>query len=232
MTGVERNRLSWLLEYAPQAASAIAITVGILVLCGWMFDLMLLKSAFSGFVAMKVNSALGFILAGISLWNTSPHVQHPLPRIVSQVCAASVLLLGLLTVGEYLSGKNFGIDQLVMQDITNLPGDIPGRMAANTAANFAALGAALLLLSRKKDGFMRTIHVLAIGPILVAAAALVSYGYDIESFVSHFFQANYDIRMIQESLGHSDLRTTMIDTHTVQSITIKQAKSQFDFDSK
>lgn len=52
------------------------------------------------------------------------------------------------------------------------------------------------------------------------------------SFASHLLQANYDIRTIQELLGHSDLKTTMIYTHTVQSRTIKQAKSPLDFDSE
>ena len=49
------------------------------------------------------------------------------------------------------------------------------------------------------------------------------------SFASHLLQANYDIRTIQELLGHSDVRTTMIYNHTIKSQTIKEAKSPLDF---
>ena len=48
------------------------------------------------------------------------------------------------------------------------------------------------------------------------------------TFASHLLRANVDLRTIQQMLGHSDIRTTMIYTHTVQSRTKKEMVSPLD----
>ncbi len=179
----EQRHLYGAIDRVPQIAAVVAAAVGVLVIIGWLLDLEALKSGLPGLTAMKANTAFCFILSGVSLWVIQTGDQSQRSRIVSRLCAGAVLLVGLLTLGEYLSCTDFGIDQLLIRDISDLPGDIPGRMAVNTALSFAALGAALLLLSMGKGGMVMAVNTLTMVPIVAAGSALIGYAFDIEDFL-------------------------------------------------
>ncbi|MEN6587921.1 MAG: PAS domain S-box protein, partial [Sulfuricella sp.] len=183
MSASAPRRMYRLFDFIPHVVSCISVVVGVVVLIGWEFDVATLKSIFSGLTVMKVNTAVGFILAGAALWSHAMDAHSRAIDIAAQVCASIISLLGLATLFEYLSGVNFGIDQFLVREITHLPGDIPGRMALNTALSFAAVGSALLLVSLRRRQLIVTIHALVLVPLIAAGSALIGYAYDIEGFL-------------------------------------------------
>ena len=52
-------------------AALLSVVVGAMVLVGWTFDIVTLKSVLPGWVAMKANTAVCFILTGIALLLTA-----------------------------------------------------------------------------------------------------------------------------------------------------------------
>jgi len=58
---------------------------------------------------------------------------------------------------------------------------------------------------------------------------LLQGGFVHLTFATHLLQANFDIRVIRNLLGHSSLKTTMIYTHCVPVRTVKKPKSPLDF---
>ncbi len=171
-------RFASLFRSVSKIAGAIAIFVGSLVFVGWMLNISALKSIFTGLATMKANTALAFILSGASLrlLHGSGISQRSLR--MAQILASTAVLIGLLTLSEYLFGWNLGIDQLLFKD-TDSGSSPAGRMSFVTAVNFIAIGLALLLIkSRHSFALAQFLTLLA---AFISMIALITYIYEVKS---------------------------------------------------
>ncbi len=132
-------------------SSAIALIIGAVVILGWVTHTPILTSLSSVWVAMKVNTALGFVLAGTAilfLLGCDKSSESSIYRWPAKICAITLLLVGGLTVIEYMFSLNLGIDELFLkQEEANLGVAIQGRMSPFTAVMQVNFAIALLLLS-------------------------------------------------------------------------------------
>lgn len=139
-------------QSVPRVAAWLAIALGAMVLVGWALDASPMRTVFPGSVAMKANTAAALMLAGAALGLSR--------RSGGRVAAAAVLLIGVTTMSEFITGWNLHVDQLLFSD-SESPFRAPGRMAFTTAASLVVLGAALLLATSKKSGARRIAEILA-----------------------------------------------------------------------
>ena len=129
---------------------AIVVALGTTVLAGWILGVGAMKGDLPGLVTMKVNTAVGFILSGLSLWFQTAAELNSRQSRNGRICAVALLVLSLLTIFEFLTGWSLAIDELIVQDIppTGMASDtyIPGRMSPVTAVLFLLVGTALLIV--------------------------------------------------------------------------------------
>ncbi len=189
MSAQSHSRLIFACKSLSRAAAVIVIVVGFLVLVGWILDIAPLKSVIAGWATMKVNTAVGFVVAGVALWlaQTEPTDQSRKPqrRAIAQCCGGIVALLGVLTLGEYLAGWDLGIDQLLVRESLETAGtSFPGRMAPATALGFLLLGVALVLQITSLS--LVVTQSLTLTVLLMASLALVGYLYGVRSLYGVF----------------------------------------------
>lgn len=154
------------------AASLFSISVGLIVLIGWFLNIAPLKSILPNAATMKFNTALGFILAGGSLWFVREAGFNQERKRIGQVLAGLVLILGLLTLSEYLFQWDPGIDQLLVKDLATPANAHPGRMSEITAVGFSLIGLAVLLIHTRISQY------LSFSVALLSYLAVVGYLFD------------------------------------------------------
>lgn len=166
----------WQAALARRGVGILTILAGALVLLGWILDIPGLKSILPNFVAMKVNTAIGFILAGLSVTLLEPGRRRNWLDWLAAASALAVLLLGLLTLMEYILRFNFRIDQRLIPEAAGAVGTLsPGRMSPISAVNFILCGLIPLLAHNRKN--LLITQSLSLLPGLTGMVGLMAYLY-------------------------------------------------------
>ncbi len=131
---------------------------------------------------MVPNAAVTFFLCGTTLFLNTFARKGRLLSTISVAAAVLVLLVGSLTLSEYLFHFNVGLDMILLPagDLST-PSGFPGRMAPHTSAGFAILGLAFLTLTgrRRLAGIS---GLLTIACLLLSFAALLWHLYGAREF--------------------------------------------------
>jgi two-component system cell cycle sensor histidine kinase/response regulator CckA len=150
------------------AVSALAVLIGGLAFLGWALSIATLTSVSPGLATMKPNTALCFVLAGMSLWLIQPipgRSGDPGSRRIfaARILSSLVGLIGLLTLAEYVFRLNLAIDEVF------LPNDLfrtgiahPGRMSSATACGFLFLGASALFSTTRRVHLAQCLGLVAV----------------------------------------------------------------------
>ena len=153
------------------------VVLGLSVMSGWIFDVGILKSVLPGWPPMKFNPALCFVLLGLAFIL----IQRPRApaRIGAVICGVAVATIAGATLAEYLSGQDFGIDQLVVADKTAYSGSgLPGRMSPLSAVAFVLKGIAVILLSVARRGpSVGLAHVMGLCAGITAFLTAAGYAF-------------------------------------------------------
>lgn len=155
----------------------VVVLSALVSLAGWIFGVSVLTRVVPGFVSMKANTAMGFVLLGLAFILRGGRDRGISPRMLG----GAVALIGSLTLVQYLSGVSLGIDELLFEDLPDAVGTShPGRMAPTTALCLVLLGAALVVHRPRDRTRDRAVDALAFSTCAVAMIGVTGYLFGVE----------------------------------------------------
>jgi PAS domain S-box-containing protein len=166
MTPADKNTVHY---YLTLALGVIPLLLSLAVLTGWYIENETLVQVHPSFVPMQFNTALGFFLAAAGFI-----AALTVRKQLANWCAGSTIAIGVLTLFQYLTGVDLGIDQLLMTHYITVETSHPGRMAPNTALCFSLSGIAVLLMNRIRVNW---ILVSSFGSLIIGLGIVAFTGY-------------------------------------------------------
>ncbi|KAA5612130.1 ATP-binding protein [Rhodovastum atsumiense] len=170
----------------PRAAAAMAGTIALAVLVGWMLDIRPLKSVLPGLAAMQPWSATGMLLGAFALRFATCGTR--VAKAVSVLAALALAVVACLPLIEDATGLAPGTDLALFTTavLTEQPSAYshPGRMALLTALGYETIAAALLFAHARSQAGRAVFSALATIALIPPAMGLLNYAFGIEQLAA------------------------------------------------
>jgi signal transduction histidine kinase len=183
-TGVDLDRVLALMSRlqidrdrsAPIIASVgalVTIAIGVFMVIAWHGHSEWLSVTFPNMFYMKYNTSLAFIAGGAGLlacvWRE---------RTLTFAAAGVVLVIGGITLTEYVTGVNVGFDELFLKDYWFPDNPLRGRMGPSASVALTSVGITLILLADEgKRASSRVVAMEVLGFVVLAVGTTAVVGY-------------------------------------------------------
>ena len=149
--------------------SSAVIIISTLVLLSWIFQETVLLNIIKGAPTMKVNTAILFILCGLSVFTL--FFENRRSYLINRILSTIIIVVSFVTLLMYLFHFDLPIDNIIVYD--RFSNSYPGRMATSTAICFLLTGLALAGYKSPRPIIKQTF---AIGLTLVTFIAILAIG--------------------------------------------------------
>jgi len=172
------------LVYWSRIFLSVVITIALLVLAGWQFDINILRSPLSYLGTMSPISSVLFTISVISFLLITKKGTARASYFLGKTLALVVLCIALTKLISFMSSPDFKIDDILYY--SNIPGKTLNpaskNMAPVTSLCFVLIALSMFFVDIQWPGYRSVSQFLAIIIHFVAAFSLIGFLYHVKSF--------------------------------------------------
>ncbi|HVZ88253.1 MAG TPA: PAS domain S-box protein [Polyangia bacterium] len=158
----------------PAVAGAISLSIAVVVLCGWCFNLRRLTCISTGWPAMKVSTAWLCALSGLALLV----VRTDLPRWARAVRLTCATIVGVLAlVALLVSSGDISLDDSILKQEMGAPSGL-------TAVAFLLIAASTFSIDYLTKRGRSPAQVFALGAAFIGSLSLLGYAFGLPALRS------------------------------------------------
>ncbi|MBI2784858.1 MAG: hypothetical protein HYX60_00525 [Legionella longbeachae] len=171
-----KTRLLNICHFLMACIGAVIIFASLSVYFGILFKIPALTSISSN-INMEINTATCFLLTGSALLVMSKQNPGFISRIVFDVMSISIMLISGMTLYEYMSGIDLGVEQLITNYLSRSHGTtFAGQMTFISAISFILIAVTFICVLRKSVSIW-IVQTFAFLVMLLALFSLFNYLY-------------------------------------------------------